>query len=416
MRKSADVVTLMQLDSEDMNIRLLFPKHIDWEQWKQYKPDVPFSKEVIDYLNSLSVSLLRDKQSRLYPDVVTFAFFCRKANIVVQKEKYFSKEEQRIGRGILFHIAPSNVPINFGYSLVAGLLGGNYNVVRVSSKEFPQVSLIVKHMFILEKDRIHKNVSNRIALVQYERTSVATDFFSSFCNVRIIWGGDMTIWQIRKSAIPARSFDVTFANRYSMAVIRGDELMKENEKTIKLLAEGFYNDTYLFDQNACSAPHLIVWLGKSKSIQEIQQHFWEAIQRLVEQKYKFQSVLAIDKLTTFYKQAVNMSIEKVETKDNKLIRVLLKELNIQVDAFNCAGGYFSEYVAESLEEIVPIIKDKYQTMAYYGFTQKELMNFVVNNRLIGIDRIVPVGETTNFTLIWDGYRLVDVLSREYIVV
>ena len=177
-----------------MNIKQLFPESIDWDSWRKYKPDVPFSNDVINYLNALSNALLKDKLSRTYSDVVTFAFFCRKANLLDLKDKYQTGKIQ-LGRGILFHIAPSNVPINFGYSLIAGLLSGNYNIVRVSSKEFPQVDLIVKHICLLNEDKVYRDVSQRIALVKYERTSDATTFFSSFCNVRIIWGGDKTISQ-----------------------------------------------------------------------------------------------------------------------------------------------------------------------------------------------------------------------------
>ena len=30
---------------------------------------------------------------------------------------------------------------------------------------------------------------------------------------------------------------------------------------MKNFVKKFYNDTYLVDQNACSSPHLIVWIG-----------------------------------------------------------------------------------------------------------------------------------------------------------
>lgn len=42
------------------------------------------------------------------------------------------------GRGVAFHIAPSNVAVNFAFSLAAGLLTGNANIVRLSSKPFPR--------------------------------------------------------------------------------------------------------------------------------------------------------------------------------------------------------------------------------------------------------------------------------------
>lgn len=416
MRKSADVVIRMQLNSDNLTIKILFPQKVDWKQWNQKRPDIPFSDGVIDFLNTLSASLLKDKGSRMYPDVITFAFFCRKANLLTQKGHYVhvnndsSDRSVRLGRGTLFHVTPSNVPINFGYSLVAGLLSGNCNIVRVSSKDFPQVDLIIKHLHELAKAENNKDVLDRIALVRYDHSSDVTSFFSSFCNVRIIWGGDATIAQIRKSEIPARSFDITFADRYSMAVIQADELIKEPH--ITRVAEGFYNDTYLFDQNACSAPHLVIWLGQSENIKKIQHAFWAAVQEEVRKRYEFQSVLAVDKLTAFYRQALAMPIKKEQTEDNRLIRINLKELSTVIDEFRCAGGYFSEYVATSLSEIAPIIKNKYQTLAYYGLDKQALTCFVRDNRLMGIDRLVPFGETTTFSLTWDGYDLIKMLSRE----
>ena len=85
MRRSADAVILMRQDFENKDIQVLCPGGMIWNEWGQYRPDVPFSDVVIEYLSTLSSSLLRDRESRLYPDVVTFAFFCRKANLLAQK-------------------------------------------------------------------------------------------------------------------------------------------------------------------------------------------------------------------------------------------------------------------------------------------------------------------------------------------
>ena len=198
-----------------------------------------------------------------------------------------------------------------------------------------------------------------------------------------------------------------------MAVINADELV--NERNMRKVAESFYNDTYLFDQNACSAPHLIVWLGKLENMEKAQEIFWTAVQDEVKRKYEFQAVLAVDKLTAFYRQAIAMDIQKEPIEDNTLVRVKLKQLSPVIDEFRCAGGYFSEYVASSLDEMAAIVKNRYQTLAYYGLNREELNRFVVDNRLVGIDRIVPLGETTSFSFTWDGYNLIQTLSRECIV-
>ena len=201
------------------NYTLLYPNAIDWDKFTAYRPDVPFSDEVIEFLNALSSAIMKDRMSSLSPDAITFAYFCRKGNLMKLKEQYVHEGDLRLGSGVLFHIAPSNVPINFGYSLVAGLLAGNANVVRVSSKQFAQVDLIIKHLHSLFESGLFNDVANRIALVRYDRTSDASAFFSSMANVRVIWGGDVTIQTIRQNALPPRSFDVCFADRYSIAAI-----------------------------------------------------------------------------------------------------------------------------------------------------------------------------------------------------
>lgn len=407
MRKSADAAIHMQSSSD---YTLLYPRQIDWDVFQQKKPDVPFAESVVAFLNALSSSLLKDAQSRAFPDVITFAFFCRKASLMAMKEQYVKDTAMRLGRGILFHIAPSNVPINFGYSLVAGLLAGNLNIVRVSSKLFPQVDLIVKHLFKLSEDGQYEETADRIVLVRYDRTSDANAFFSSICNVRVIWGGDSTIAEIRKNAIPPRSFDVCFADRYSIALINPEAVVNASDSEIKKLAVAFYNDTYLFDQNACSAPHTIFWL-QSEHLKEVQDRFWTAVYENVFEKYELQPVMSVDKLTAFYRQAVCMDVRKKSMPDNLIVRTELRELPKNIEDYRCSCGYFSEFVIDNLNEIASVINIKYQSLGYYGFSREELEVFVKRNRFKGLDRIVPIGETTAFGLTWDGYNLIDMFSR-----
>ena len=370
------------------------------------RPVVPFDETVIEELDALSKALMKDPASRQYPDVVTFAFFCRRGNLLKLREAFSSQDSViRLGWGMVFHIAPSNVPVNFAYSVVAGLLAGNTNVVRVSQKQFPQVDIIVKHM---RATNMH-----RVAVVRYPHESNANEVFSNLCNVRVIWGGDATIETIRKNAIPARAFDICFADRYSIAAINADALVFSIQESVfrEKLAERFYNDTYLFDQNACSAPHLLCWLGEKENVKKAKEVFWDAVYAYAKAHYQFQDVMAVDKLTALYKQAVAMPMHDVETKDNVLRRVEIESLPCDIDSFRCAGGYFTECEVESLDDIAPIVLAKYQTLAYYGFEREELEAFVQRNRLTGIDRIVPFGETTAFSLTWDGRDLIQSMSR-----
>lgn len=384
--------------------------HKSFDSLQSINTTQTFDKKIINYLNDLSKAIFSDSRSKQYPDVATFAFFCRKANIKSIEKKYKNTSCTMIGHGIIFHIAPSNVPVNFAYSLVAGLLTGNINIVRVPSKNFDQVQIIADALNKIEKT--YKEIAKKIILVRYPNSNESiTKKFSELCNVRLIWGGDNTINTIRKEPLQPRSFDVTFSDRYSICIINANEFVRE--KNPSSIATGFYNDTYLFDQNACTSPHLIIWKGSNKNVKVSKQIFWSELHKLVQNKYEFQTIHAVDKITTFYNHCISGStIKHTNGKDNSLWRVTLDSLEKNIEKFRANSGYFLEYQTTSLKKITPIINKKYQTMSYYGFKEDVLLNYIKNENPQGIDRIVPIGKTMDFSMIWDGYDLIETLSRK----
>ena len=94
---------------------------------------VPFDEHALDFLDALSKKLMSNVQAKQYPDVVTLGFWIRKASMLKIKERFVKESNDiSLGRGIAFHIAPSNVPVNYAYSLIAGLITGNVNIVRIA--------------------------------------------------------------------------------------------------------------------------------------------------------------------------------------------------------------------------------------------------------------------------------------------
>ena len=371
-----------------------------------------FSIETLDFLSDISDTILKSPEIRNYPDVATFAFYCRRTNLNFLKNNHVNAIDLRIGRGILFHVAPGNVPVNFAYSLLAGLVTGNINIIRVPSKNFDQVNLIVnaiKTVLLYEK---YKSVfSKRLYLVKYKRESGATAFFSHLCDVRIIWGGDQTINDIRKSQIPPKSIEITFADRYSISIINAKKYDEFDDKN--KLALDFYNDTYLFDQNACTAPQTIYWHGSNYDIDKAKNIFWKLLQqKLIDKKFELQPILSVDKLVTFYSQAILQGdVNMGPYYTNEIWRVNNSSVHSDMNLFKCGSGYFNEVSITNLDEIIPAVNRKFQTIGYFGFNKSEITNWITINKPIGIDRIVPIGRTMDFSLIWDGFDLVNSLSR-----
>ena len=364
----------------------------------------PFSEPVIRFLDEVSRRLMGHTSAKAYPDVVTFAFWCRRASIEELRKPYGAMPNH-LGRGVAFHIAPSNVPVNFAYSLVAGLMAGNANVVRVPSKDFPQVDLICDAM----REGIAAagpEMSGRICLVKYGHEKVLTDKLSSLCDTRIIWGGDDTIYSIRESPLPPRAVEIAFADRYSFAIVDADRYLKLDPAQV---AQDFYNDTYLTDQNACSSPQLVVWRGAF--IEAAKARFWPALRRILASRYFLQPVQAVGKWSAVCRLAEAMEGRKEPAEDNLIIRVKVPQLDPKLMDFKHHSGFFVECDLRSMEDVLPMCTSRCQTIAYLGVDPKEIADCLLRHAPRGVDRIVPLGRTMNFSLVWDGYDLIRALSR-----
>lgn len=92
-----------------------------------------FSERVLDFLDCLSKRLMDSNEAKKYPDVISFAFWVRRASLYRASVSY-QNGSQRIGRGIAFHIAPSNIPVQFAVSMTYALAAGNASVIRISEK------------------------------------------------------------------------------------------------------------------------------------------------------------------------------------------------------------------------------------------------------------------------------------------
>lgn len=366
----------------------------------------PFANDIVEFLNDVSRLLIQDRTAKAFSDIVTFAFWIRKASVLKLKERFEVKDNSfRLGKGIVFHIAPSNVPVNFAYSMVAGLLNGNANIVRVPSKDFDQVRILVNAFNQALQE--HEEMKPYVLLVRYERDKDINDLFSSIADVRVTWGGDNTIAELRKSPLPPRSGEITFADRYSLAVIDSDSYLAIENKS--KVAVDFYNDTFFTDQNACTSPRIIVWTGTR--IAEAKEVFWAEEHALVKQKYTFQAIQGVNKLTRSYLISVaepGCRIEKHE--DNLIIRVSVPKVNSSLMDYRDNSGYFFEYDYKDILEIRDLCNDKRcQTISYIG--NRDIILPLLNAGVKGIDRIVPMGKTMDFDLIWDGYNLPAILTR-----
>lgn len=366
-----------------------------------------FSDEACGFLQELSSVILKSPIARQYPDLSAVAFWCRKANID-KKKNIIDNCQNRLGRGLCFHIAPSNIPINFAFSFFFSLLAGNANIVRIPSREFEQVNVLVRIMKdVLEN---YPEIRERTAFVKYGRDNEITESFSEKADARMIWGGDTTIESIKKLKTKPRCVDITFADRYSICIINAEEILVLPAEKLQRLAENFYNDTFLMDQNACSSPQLIYWINDNEKGREL---FWEIVEKTAAKKYQLQDAVCVDKYTKLCEDSIDNGeiIDKIISHDNYLYRCNIKELDPQIDKLRGKCGYFYEYSLKNFDELFNIVNSKYQTVTYFGINPENLLNKIIKKKIVGIDRIVPIGKAMDIDAIWDGHNLIAELSR-----
>ena len=384
-------------------------KYLVGNEIENFSPLVPYSDLVCTFLSDFSEEIFKDNRCKNFPDIISVAFFARKGNIQRLK-KTFLDDKFRLGKGLAFHITPSNIPVQFIFSYFFGLLAGNANIVRVPSKDFPQIDLLCDTLNkVLSKPDFHK-LKNMTAFVQYDKSSDWTKIFSSCCQIRLIWGGDSTIENVRKFSIPPRATELVFADRYSLAIFDEESVENLNETELERLAGNFYNDTYLADQNACSSPQLILWRKSATS--EGREIFWQVVENMAMKRYDLPAIKATSKYKDFCQNAINFpQAGRLKQNSNFLYRAKVNELFEGIDNLRGKFGLFYEYDINSLDDIKNCVNEKYQTLTYFGFSPRELAEIVLNNNWLGIDRIVPVGKALDIGVIWDGYDLIGQMSR-----
>lgn len=207
--------------------------------------------------------------------------------------------------------------------------------------------------------------------------------------------------------MPSRSSEITFADRYSLAVIDADYYLEQTDKA--KVAKDFYNDTFLTDQNARTSPRIIVWSGNR--IEEAKTEFWKRLHCLVKERYVIQPVQSVNKLASTCLIAARMpGCKIIEAQDNLIVRVVVPEIFRDLMEYKDNSGYFFEYDCADIMELRDLCDNKRcQTIAYIG--DKDMVLPLIRAGVKGIDRVVPVGTTMDFDLIWDGYNLPALLTR-----
>jgi phage-related tail protein len=248
--------------------------------------------------------------------------------------------------------------------------------------------------------------------ISYEKDDLISKKLSSFVDGRLIWGGDETIEKFKKFNTKLKCSDLFFVDKYSISIFNSNFLSSISKNEVKNIVKKFYNDTFILDQNACSSPHIIFWEGSN--IKKAQDIFWKSLESYVKDNYKYAPEVFSQKYKLYNQYLFDVKHCKSKIKSDQIIfRIELQKIEkkFNIDSFRGFSGLFFEYKINKLDDLNKVLNDKIQTITYLGYEKNFLNKFIQNNNITGIDRIVPVGKALDLDFKWDGYNIIERLTR-----
>lgn len=370
--------------------------------------------EVIEFLSTLSRSLLRAPASRSRPEIVALGYFLRRSALAAIQGAHprVDGSHRRAPAGLVFHVPPTNVDTMFVYSWALSMLCGNRNIVRIS----PRAGAATLSLIAALGDTLASGSFSRVAttqrVVQYGHEDAVNAAFSAACDLRVIWGGDDSVSSIRRYALAPAARDITFPNRSSFSVIETGAFMALGDEERHELAAMLFNDMYWFDQAGCSSPRWLAWVGGSEAEMEISSASLATHLRAVvtEKRFQIETGAVIDKMVNAYGAIISGVADRFDLVTNELVLVRCPTAG-QLPRAYAGVGFLYEAHVDALEQLVDVVTRADQTVGHFGFEAEQLGAFADRCNGRGIDRIVPIGEALSFSEVWDGMDLLDQMTR-----
>lgn len=388
-------------------IKVLAPSASEFLCITQHLPLAPYNAYSLAFTKQLSGLLLNVKKTEFAPnliasDLVALGFWLRPANINSMRQNFALEFAKPLG--VVSHFTPANVDTMFVYSWICSLLMGNNNVVRVATKNTPAADLLMTLINQLLCMPEHAQIANRNQFVSYDKSSRYSQDISAVSDARVIWGGDDSVLSIRSLETKPRCRDISFADRYSAALIDVRNSFKHAE--ITAVAKALWKDTQPFGQQACSSPRVIFWLGDEPQLQQL----------LVEINTLAEQTAA--EITQTNNHLVNLQLVKTIDADNRVLfsdcitALAVQNLSEQILQWHTGEGIFYVLKLDTESDVAVHANAKLQTLSHWGVGKAALLKLSANPSISGIDRIVPIGRALEFSPTWDGFDLFSQLTRK----
>lgn len=151
--------------------------------------------------------------------------------------------------GCVVHITPANVFTAAAMGLVEGLMAGNVNIVKTSSRDGRVAALFAQALAQSDPSSRLASYMAVLRLPSGEQTMLQQ--LLAFADVVSIWGGEKAVAAVR-AMTPAHARMVTWGHKLSFGYLTAACI--QDEKVL----EAFVRDVCRLDQQACSSPQTLL--------------------------------------------------------------------------------------------------------------------------------------------------------------
>ncbi|WP_229402882.1 acyl-CoA reductase [Micromonospora okii] len=244
-----------------------------------------------------------------------------------------------------------------------------------------------------------------------DRDGTVTAALSEACDLRLLWGGDDAVTELRGFPLRPAARDLTFPRRSSLAVISAAGWLAASPTARRAVADGLYADAYPFDQAGCGSPSTIFWIGGPDEVGAAREELIALLRSVLQARPPVvPPEMAVQRRVAAYGLAIEGIATQVTFEGNAAVPIDLWSDAEPLRRWLGAGSFVHTRL-NRLADLLPLVRRSDQTLTDLGFDPVELLDFARRCGRHGVDRTVPVGRSRDFGATWDGYDLLREFTR-----
>lgn len=317
-------------------------------------------------------------------------------------------------RGVVCHWVAGNIPTLAFFSWVLATLGKNVSIIRIPKESCEVVRTLFRAVELASVELDGKKyrgsmLLERMCVVYFPSTDRSlNESMSQVADARIVWGGPEAVRALTAYPRLEHCEDVVFGPKYSLGVM--DRATFENSAARSEALIAFARQTVMFEQAACSSPQILFVEAANNDMEELGRLVEIAMQsacarspkRIIEQFTACQIIRA----------RANYGLRpetSFRASDDLTYTILLERGAILREALQSRTLYVM--IVDALEEIVPLLSQKIQTIGVAIANSKRRLDFVEAAALRGVARCVDPALMNVYDTPWDGLLPVNRLVR-----